>query len=84
LGQFPDPLALPFAVQASQAITGTLAFPRLPWDGETFEVIDLTPGFFDTRDVTQALAAKLVFEDDRGHRSEVGILVPWPSRSAAA
>lgn len=78
LAQFPDPLPATFVVRASQAITGTLAFPRFPWDGERFDIIDITPGFFYTRDVTQALAAKLTFVDDRGYTSEVGVFIPWP------
>jgi hypothetical protein len=80
LAQFPDPLTVPFVVRASQAITGTLAFARFPWDGDSFEVV--TPQFFYTRGVTRALAAKLVLVDDRGYKSDVSILVPWLAASA--
>lgn len=79
LAQVPDALPATFVVRASQAITGTLAFLRFPWDGETFDIIDITPGFLDVRDVTEVLAAKVVLEDDRGHRTEAGVFVPWPA-----
>ncbi len=80
--QFPDFLPAAFVVRASQAITGTLAFPRFPSDGDSFDIIAL--GFFYTRGVTHALAARLVFVDDRGYKSDVGIFIPWPVASATA
>ena len=77
LAQFPDPLAPPFVVPASDVLTGTLAFVRFPWDEEAFDIKDVKEPFFYLAGGSRAFPVTLSLVDDRGSRSHATVLIPW-------
>ena len=75
--QFPDPLGTPFVVPASTTVTGTLAFVRIPWDEQTFDIRDIKEPFFYLAGGSRAFSVTLSLVDDRGSRSHATVLIPW-------
>ena len=77
LVQFPDPLGTPFVVPASTTVTGTLAFVRIPWDEQAFDIRDIKEPFFYLAGGSRAFSVTLSLVDDRGSRSDATALIPW-------